>query len=157
MKVQTLLLGMQLSEATDSRREAALKHARRCRLSTGTKVATAEEHWISSQFNCMWESEGRSRFRSSQARTSSLSSRVFVGWWRMSLTKLLLAARVDWKADSARSVAVRIPKPPYGTGSFDCDQLLSSKWTLHCASVVQRVTLKYAARSNNNNYNNGYF
>ena len=28
----------------DSGREAALKHARRCWLSTGTKVATAEEH-----------------------------------------------------------------------------------------------------------------
>ena len=28
----------------DSGRDAALKHARRCWLSTGTKVATAEEH-----------------------------------------------------------------------------------------------------------------
>ena len=41
----------------DSGCEAALKHARRCWLSTGTKVATAEEHRISSQFLCYecWE------------------------------------------------------------------------------------------------------
>ena len=37
----------------DSVREAALKHVRRCWLSTGTKVSTAEEHCISSQFLCL--------------------------------------------------------------------------------------------------------
>ena len=44
MKVPTLLLGMQFRQAPDSRRETALKKARRCWLSKGTKVATAEEH-----------------------------------------------------------------------------------------------------------------
>ena len=45
MKVPTLLFGTQLSQVPDSGCEAALKHARQCWLSTGTKVATAEEHW----------------------------------------------------------------------------------------------------------------
>ena len=44
MKVSTLLLGTQFSHAPQPGREAALKHARRCWLSTGIKVVTAEEH-----------------------------------------------------------------------------------------------------------------
>ena len=124
-----------------------LETGRRRWLSKGAKVATAEEHWISSQFICLWESEGRSKFRSRQARNSSLSSGAFVGWWRMSLEKLLLATREDRKASSARSVAVRRPRPPYRTGSLACDQLLSSKWMLHNASDVERVSSSYSARS----------
>ena len=147
MKVQTLLFGTQLSQTPDSGREAALKHARRCWLSTGTKVATAEKHWISSQFLCLWVLEGRTRFWSSQARTSSSSSCLFVGWRRMSLTKLILAAREDRNAGSARSAAVQSPRPPYRTGSLACDQLLSSKWMLHNASVVERVITSYSDRS----------
>ena len=113
----------------------------------GTKVTTAEEHWISSQFLCQWESEGRSRFWSSQPRPSSLSSDVFVGWWRMSLTKLMLAAREDRNAGSTRSAAVRGPRPPCLAGSMACDQLLSLRWTMHSASVGERVTSSYSARS----------
>ena len=43
-KLPTLLFGTQLNQTPDSEREAALKHDRRCWLSTGTKVASAEEH-----------------------------------------------------------------------------------------------------------------
>ena len=39
----------------------------------------------------------------------------------MSLTKLILAAREDRSAGSARSAAVRSPRPPYRTGSLACD------------------------------------
>ena len=145
MKVPTPLFGTQLSQTPDSGRGVALKHARRCWLSTGTMVATAEEHWISSQFLCLWALEGRTRFRSSQARTSSSSSCLFVGWRRMSLTKLILAAREDRNAGSARSAAVRSPRPPYRTGSLACDQLLPSKRMFYNASVVERVITSYSA------------
>ena len=118
MIVPTLLFRTQLSQTPDSGREAALKHARRCWLSTGTKVATAEEHCISSQFLCLRVLEGRTKFRSSQARTSSSSSCLFVGWRRMALTKLILAACEDRNAGSARSAAVRSPRPPYRNGQF---------------------------------------
>ena len=53
MEVPILLFGTQLSQTPDSGREAVLKHARRCWLSTGTKVATADEHLISSKFLCL--------------------------------------------------------------------------------------------------------
>ena len=147
MKVPTLLFGTQLSQTPDSGREAVLKHARRCWLSTGTKVATAEEHWISSQFICLWVLEGRTRFRSSQARTASSSSCFFVDWRRMSLPKQILAAREDRNAGSARSAALRNPRPPYRKASLACDQLLSSKLMLHNASVVERVITSYSERS----------
>ena len=44
MKVPTLWFGTLFIQVPDSGCEAALKHARRCWLSTGTKVATVEEH-----------------------------------------------------------------------------------------------------------------
>ena len=52
-EMANMLLGMQFSQAPDSECEAALKQTRRCWLSKGTKVATAEEHCISSQFLCL--------------------------------------------------------------------------------------------------------
>ena len=44
MKVSTLLLWMQFSQAPDTGRDAALKQTRRCWLIKVTNVATAEEH-----------------------------------------------------------------------------------------------------------------
>ena len=44
LKVPTLLFGTQFSQAHDLGREAAWKHLKRCWLSTGTNVATAEVH-----------------------------------------------------------------------------------------------------------------
>ena len=43
-----LLFGTQFNQVPDSGRETALKHARQCWLSTGTKVATAKEpgNWL---------------------------------------------------------------------------------------------------------------
>ena len=64
----------------------------------------------------------------------------------MSLAKLSLAAREEKNAGSARLLAVRNPRPPYLTGSLACDQLLSSKFSLHCPSVVEHMTLSYSAR-----------
>ena len=116
IKVPTMLFGRQISQTPDSGREAALKHARRCCLSTGPRwrllMSTecrpnffANECWkVGREFGpARPEPHRRPRWLTGDVKA-----------------KQILAARYDKNAWSARSAAVRSQRPPYRTGSLMC-------------------------------------